>query len=64
MGADTHTIERTSPKGPGQKFVGRCIKCGATELTMGDAFKPCPNPSGVSKDDALVRSIEGGNDDR
>jgi hypothetical protein len=34
-----HVLERTSPKG--QKFIGRCVKCGAENLTMIQANERC-----------------------
>lgn len=38
----THVIERTNPKGEGQKFVGRCTRCGKEELTTADIEEVCP----------------------
>jgi hypothetical protein len=58
----THAIRRTSPKGPGQKFVGTCIKCGEQGLTLADADKPCENIIGMKAADALVSMVrDGGN---
>lgn len=57
--ADAHSLERTSPKGPGQKFVGYCTKCGKTGLTFADMGEECANPSGMSQDDAFVEAIKG-----
>jgi hypothetical protein len=54
----THLIERTSPKGPGEKFIGTCRLCGQIGLTMKDVFEPCPNPEGVTKDGALLAAID------
>lgn len=54
---DTHSLRRTSPMGG--PFVGRCVLCGATGLSMGAALDTCPNPRGVSSDDALIDAIEG-----
>lgn len=56
--ATTHALERTSPKG--EKFIGTCRLCGATGLLMGDARKPCPNPRGVTEDQAVLDAIGGG----
>jgi hypothetical protein len=53
-----HAIERTSPKGPGQKFIGTCRLCGTKGLTMGDALMPCPNPRGLTSDEALIEAID------
>lgn len=52
-----HVIERTSPKGPGQVFLGTCILCGKTNLTITDANKPCENKDKVSYKEALVRVL-------
>lgn len=30
----THSLVRTSPKGPGNKFIGRCIYCGLDNLPI------------------------------
>lgn len=54
--ATTHAIERTNPKG--QPFRGRCIQCGATDLRPSDALKPCPNPTGMTQEDALLAVID------
>ena len=53
-----HHIERTSPKGKGQKFIGTCRLCGATGLTFEDAAKPCPNPRGLTPDESLLEAID------
>ncbi len=54
--ATTHSVERTSPLG--ERFIGRCVLCGEDRLTMGGALKPCPNPRGVTADDAVLTAIE------
>lgn len=59
---DTHALERTSPKGPGQTFVGTCTKCGVTGLSFADMRKECANPAAFTDDETLVRAIEGPND--
>lgn len=56
----THSIERTSPKGPGQKFIGTCVLCGTPNLTMADALKECPNQRGLTQEQAVVEAIKGG----
>jgi hypothetical protein len=53
----THVVIRTNPKG--QPLVGRCALCGKEGLSSSDALKPCPNPRGVSSDDALLSAITG-----
>lgn len=55
----THVVERTSPKGEGQKFIGKCLLCGAVDLTASDALKDCTNPEGVSKDASIMMAIRG-----
>lgn len=57
-----HAIERTSPKGPGQKFIGTCFKCGKPGLTIADMNQPCENIVGISEDDAIIAAIEGPSD--
>jgi hypothetical protein len=54
-----HTIERTSPKGPGQKFLGTCILCRRQNLPMSAALEECDNPRGLTADEALMEAIEG-----
>jgi len=56
---ETHAIERTSPTGPGQKFIGICMKCGKPGLTFADMDESCGNTSGLSPDETLVRIVEG-----
>jgi hypothetical protein len=50
-------LNRTSPKGPGQPFIGTCPACGQTGLTSleGD----CPNQRGMTQEQALIEAIEG-----
>lgn len=53
----SHSVERTSPKG--QPFVGTCMKCGQTGLTMARAMsEECENPSQMTDDEALVAAIQ------
>jgi hypothetical protein len=56
--SQTHNIERTSPKGPGQKFVGTCTLCGKTGLTFANSREYCENVRGLSEDEALLEVIE------
>jgi len=53
----THAIKRTSPKGPGQDFIGTCIRCGRTGLRSADALKECDNPSGMTNEEALIKMV-------
>ncbi len=52
-----HHIERTSPKGPGQEFIGTCRLCGTPNLRIGQALEDCPNQRGLSVEEAMVESI-------
>lgn len=54
-----HAIERTSPKGEGQKFVGTCRLCGRAGLTSADMKEPCENVRGLTEDEALIEAIRG-----
>jgi len=53
-----HALERTSPKGPGQRFIGRCINCGKTELTLEDFHRDeCENVVGRTQEETLLEAI-------
>lgn len=54
-----HSIERTSPKGPGAKFVGTCRLCGTPNLTASAALQECPNQRGLTADESLIEAITG-----
>jgi len=56
-----HAVERTSPKGVGQDFVGTCALCGKPGLTFADMREPCENVRGLSQEEALIEAIEGPN---
>ena len=58
--SDTHSLARTSPKGG--TFVGRCVKCGKTDLTTKQMFEPCANPAGQTREQSLVAAITGKQD--
>lgn len=53
-------LDRTSPKGEG--FLGRCPACGAENLRFLQMDEPCPNPGGMTQDQALIGAIEGNDD--
>lgn len=53
-----HAIERTSPKGPGQKFIGTCRLCGQTGLPASAALERCENVRGLTSDEALLECID------
>lgn len=55
--ATTHSLERTSAMGG--PFLGKCVLCGAIGLTAREANLPCPNPGGVSEDQALLNAVSG-----
>lgn len=58
-----HALNRTSPKGPGQKFIGTCFRCGTPNLP-GEAINwDCPNTRGLTNEQAIVEAIEGDPDD-
>jgi hypothetical protein len=57
-----HSLERTSPTGPGQEFIGTCRLCGTPNLPMSAVFEDCPNPRGLTEDEALIEAIEGPED--
>ena len=48
----THALTRTSPFG--ERFVGRCDKCGQEGFGMGGALEPCPMDHLVSDEQALL----------
>jgi hypothetical protein len=54
-----HAIERTSPKGEGQRFIGTCMKCGKPGLTFADMNEPCENIAGMSEEESLLLAISG-----
>jgi hypothetical protein len=54
-----HAVERTSPKGPGQTFIGTCRLCGTPNLTASAALEECPNQRGLTQDEALIEAITG-----
>lgn len=56
--AKFHSIERTSPKGAGQKFIGTCRLCGRSGLTIADVNEPCENMRGLTDDEALIEAID------
>jgi len=58
MESQTHAIHRTSPKGKRMKFVGTCVQCGETGLTLADGGKYCPNQRGLSQAEALMNAID------
>lgn len=53
-----HSLERTSPKGPGQRFIGTCRLCGAPDLPASAMMEECPNQRGLTSDQALIEAID------
>lgn len=60
MQPELHAVERTSPKGG--PFIGTCVRCGRTGLTIAEAMRECDNPSGMSQDEALLQLLHGPDD--
>jgi hypothetical protein len=55
-----HSLERTSPKGEGQEFIGTCTLCGKRNVTSKMFFEEeCENVRGLTEDEALIKAIEG-----
>lgn len=55
-----HHVERTSPKGPGMPFIGTCRLCGKPNLPASAALEDCENVRGLTAEEALIETIEGG----
>lgn len=55
----THSLRRTSPKGPGSPFIGTCTLCGRAGLKASQAQEYCENVIGLTNDEALVDAIKG-----
>lgn len=58
-----HVVIRTSPKGKGMKFIGKCSLCGKEGLPASAVMQYCDNPQEVSEEEAIVSAILGGKDD-
>jgi hypothetical protein len=54
-----HSIERTSPKGPGLPSIGTCRLCDRTNLSASAALLECDNPRGLTTEESLLEAIEG-----
>lgn len=59
-----HYVERTSPKGLGQKFIGKCILCGAENLPANAVLENCSNTRNLTKIEALTEIIDGTNNEK
>ena len=53
-----HSLRRTSPKGPGQPFIGTCTLCGTPNLPASAVHEECPNQRGLTCDEALIEAID------
>ena len=53
----SHSLRRTSPKGPGQPFIGTCTKCGIENIPLIRMHEDCANPANLTDDDALLIAI-------
>lgn len=54
----SHALIRMSEKGPGKKFIGRCMKCGMEGLPMSAALRDCPADGVVSDETALLDILD------
>ena len=56
----THLIDRTSPKGPGMKFIGRCRWCGKEGLGPAACLEVCEVASkhAITQSDSLLAAID------
>ena len=55
-----HALSRTSPKGPGQEFIGTCRLCGTPNLAARAVLEDCPNQRGLTKSTVLLEAIKAG----
>lgn len=53
--ASFHALRRTSAKG--EKFVGDCVRCGRTGMTLDQVHTPCANTSGLSDQEAIMTAL-------
>lgn len=54
----SHAVIRTSPTGKGQKFIGRCHKCGMENLPISAAAQDCPADELLSDERALLEILD------
>jgi hypothetical protein len=54
----THSIIRTSPKGEGFEFIGKCSLCGTENLTPANVFEICDNPSKLLFEQVIIDIID------
>ena len=54
-------VNRTSPTGKGQPFIGTCAACGKKDIRLPEMSNDyCPNQRGLTNEQALIEAIEGG----
>jgi hypothetical protein len=55
-------VNRTSPKGEGNSFVGTCAACGKQNITleMLQADEDCENVRNMTQEEALLEALESG----
>lgn len=53
----THSLIRTSPKGPGIPFIGTCRLCGKKNLPAEAVHEPCENVRDLSQDEAVIEAV-------
>lgn len=58
-----HHVERTSPKGPGQPFIGTCRLCGKAGLSASAVLEDCENVRGLTAEEAMIETIIGDKND-
>ncbi|TGV15783.1 hypothetical protein EN816_00595 [Mesorhizobium sp. M8A.F.Ca.ET.173.01.1.1] len=56
--ATLHSVERTSPKGEGQTFIGTCRLCGKTGLTFANMGEECENQRGLTESQSLLEALD------
>lgn len=54
----SHALTRTSPKGPGQQFLGTCIKCGLEDIPLSRMNEECVNVADITDGEALSILIQ------
>lgn len=60
----SHSLRRTSPKGPGQSFIGACTKCGIENIPISRMHEECVNPAGLNNEETLMLAIKDFSHDR
>ena len=60
LDAFTHLIDRTSPTGRGERFIGKCRWCGRENLRMRDALAHCDaaEQRSIDQSESLMQALE------